>query len=237
MEIKDQPLVGKQDKPLRQPADDGPGKTANNLLKQRINNFLINYFGYLSLVLAFIIFVVGLFLFVYPQYQQLAKINETAKKSLQTEFEAKAIYLSAIRDLKNSQPPVSGADRKKIEEMVPVGDEVIGLIPEIESIVLKNGVILDSIRIEGDLKSQVKEKTKVGSGGEKKPSMGIFEQLPEGVGLAKIDINLSSVNYPVLKNLFKTFENNLRLFDIAKINYKVQENKAVFTVYSYYLPD
>lgn len=223
MEIKKKSLV------------DEPEKTADSLLKQQINNFLINYFGYLTLALAFIIFAVGWFLFIYPQYQQLAKGNGTAEKSLRTEYEAKDRYLSAVRDLKNSYQLISAADRKKIEGMVPVSNEVISLITEIESIVLKNGVVLNSIKIEAeDSQSQPKAKTEVQSGEKQEPPAGIFGQLPEGVGRAKIEINLSSVNYQVLKNLLKTFENNLRLLDIAKINYNVQENKAVFTVYAYY---
>ena len=72
-------------------------------------------------------------------------------------------------------------------------------------------------------------------GGKQELPAGIFEQLPEGVGLTKLEINLSSVNYPVLKNLLKAFENNLWLLDIAKVDYEAKENKAVLTIYSYYL--
>jgi hypothetical protein len=53
--------------------------------------------------------------------------------------------------------------------------------------------------------------------------------------LIKIEVNLSSVNYPILKNIIKVFENNLRLFDIAKINFNVNDSQAVLNIYSYYL--
>lgn len=206
-----------------------------SLLKQRINVFLINYFGYLALALAFIIFAAGLFLFIYPQYQRLDKGDETANKNLQAEYEAKASYFSAVSDLKNSYQLISGADRKKIEAMAPVSDNVTELIPEIESIILKNGAVLNSIRIEADVKSQSEAKVEVESGVKPEPPAGIFGQLPEGAGLAKIGIDLSSVSYPVLKNLLKTFENNARLMDIADLSYDVKDNKAAFTIYSYYL--
>lgn len=233
MEIKNKPPASEKDK---SPAG-GPEKTPDSLLKQRVNNFLIGYFSYLTLALSFIIFAAGLFLFIYPQYQQITKSDETAKKNLQAEHEAKYSYLSAIRDLKNSYQLISGADRKKIEDMVPVSNKVTDLIPEIESIALKNGVVLNSIKVKSeDTTSQSKAKTTVELGEKQEPPAGIFGQLPGGVGQAKIEINLSSVNYQVLKNLLKTFENNLRLLDIAKIDYDVQENKVVFTVYSYYLP-
>lgn len=231
MEIKDKPLIGKQDKLLV----DGTEKTFSSLLKQRINNFLMVYFDYLALVLALIVLAVGLFFFVYPRYQQMIKSDETAKNKLQTEYDVRYSYLSSIRGLKDSYQLISEADRKKIADMVPVGNEVINLITEIESMAFRNGVILNSVKVEPvSGLSQAQINTQAGSGDGQGASAGTFEQLPEGVGQAKIDIDLSSVNYPVFKNLLKTFENNLRLLDVAKISYSVQENKAIFTVYAYY---
>jgi len=208
---------------------------SSDLLKQRINNFLINYFNYLILALALIIFIAGLFLFIYPQYQEIANGNKTANKNLQSEYETQAGYLSAISDLKDSYELISSEDRKKIGSMVPESSQVNSLIPEIESIILKNGAVLNSIKTETAFKNQTNKTTEVASGEKTAPSAGIFEQLPPGVGLARTDISLSSVNYPVLKNLLKTFENNLRLFDISKVSYDVQKSEAVFTIYSYYL--
>lgn len=224
-----------KDNSFRRLADDGSEKTANSLLRQRINNFLIIYFGYLALALAFIIFVAGWFLFIYPKYQRLTKSVEAEKNKLQTEYESKTSYLSAVRNLKDSYQSISGADRKKIEAMVPVGNRAISLIPEIESIALKNGVILNNIKIVAEEPGQSGAKVRVGPGEKPESPAGIFEQLPEGVGLTEIEVSLSSVNYAVLKNLFKVFENNLWLLDIAKVDYKVEENTVVFKIYSYYL--
>lgn len=224
-----------KDNSFRRLADDGSEKTANSLLRQRINNFLIIYFGYLALALAFIIFVAGWFLFIYPKHQRLIKSVEAEKNKLQTEYESKTGYLSAVRNLKDSYQSISGADRKKIEAMVPVGNRAISLIPEIESIALKNGVILNSIKIVAEEPGQSGAKVRVRPGEKPTPSAGVFEQLPEGVGLTEIEVSLSSVNYAVLKNLFKVFENNLWLLDIAKVDYNVEGNTVIFTIYSYYL--
>ncbi|MDD4272009.1 MAG: hypothetical protein PHF50_04370, partial [Patescibacteria group bacterium] len=62
-----------------------------------------------------------------------------------------------------------------------------------------------------------------------------FNELPQGVGSIMIEVNLSSVNYSILKNIIKAFENNLRLFDIAKITFNANGNKALLNIYSYYL--
>ena len=209
---------------------------ANDLLKQKINSFLIGYFGYLTLAAAAIIIAAAGWLFIYPQYQKITKENELARKSLQIEYEQKASLLKTMHNLKKSYQQISEADRKKIMAMAPAGADPSGLIPEIEAIALKNNVVLNSLRIEPlDAKSQSRPQ---GEAGEKKePPAGIFENPPAGVGRVRLEVNLSSLNYPVLKNVIKTFENNVRLFDLAKVNYGVNEKKATLTVYAYYLAD
>jgi hypothetical protein len=207
---------------------------SDSIWKQKVSIFLINYFGYLALILSFIILAAGLLFYLYPQYQEIIKEAKATEENLKAELQAKADYLSDIRDLKNSYLSISQADRKKIEEMMPASRRVIDLIPEVESIVLKNGLILNSIKIESSLNSQS------GAGGQPvgtpgQPA-GIFEQLPAGVGLAKIEINVSSINYSILKNLLKTFENNLWLLDVSKINFDIGGKRANLIIYSYYLP-
>lgn len=208
-------------------------KKIESLLNKQLNVFLINYFNYLALALAVVIFASGLFLFVYPRYKNFTAGNEKTEKNQQAEYAVKSDYLKAIRELKDSYRLIGETDRKKIEDMAPASDKVISLIPEIESIVLKNGAILNSIKIEESFKKQSSAKTDVGSG--EKPVAGVFGELPKGIGYARAEISLSSVNYPVLKNLLKTFENNLRLLDVAKVDYDVENNRANFTIYSYYL--
>ncbi|MDO8592896.1 MAG: hypothetical protein Q7R92_03975 [bacterium] len=215
-----------------------PENKLNDLLKQKINSFLINYFGYLALAAAAIVLAAAGWLFIYPQYQKIAKENEIARQSLQIEYEQKASLLKSMLNLKKLYQQISEADRKKIMAMVPAGADPSGLIPEIESIALRNSVVLNSLKLEPmAAKGQPKLQSQEESGEKKEPVAGIFEQPPQGVGRVRLEVNLSSLNYPVLKNVIKTFENNVRLLDIAKINYNVSEKKAALTVYAYYLVD
>ncbi len=207
----------------------------DSLLKQRTNIFLINYFDYLALALALAVFTVGLFWFIYPQYQSISKSNKMAMENLQTEYAAKSAYLNAINALKQSYRRISEADKNKIAEMVPVEKNIVAQIPKIESIVISNSAILNSIKIEPvDFPGQAG--VKVDSGETSELPAGIFNgPLPAGVKLVKIEIDLGLVNYQVLKNIIKTFENNLRLYDIADINYLASDNEASLVIYSYYL--
>lgn len=226
MEIKNQP-----------PAGGEANKRQAELLKIKINGFLINYFNYLVFPLAIIILAVGLLVLVYPKYQQIFKVNEAnkeVKNNLQVEHEARFNYLNSIRNLQKSYQLINDGDKAKIAAMVPATSDTSLIISEIEAIAARNSVILTSIRIESP-NVGVKDNLRVEPKENKESPAGIFNQPPPGVGLVKIEVNLSSVDYSLLKNIIKAFENNLRLFDIAKISFKVSENSAFLNIYSYYL--
>lgn len=215
MEIKNYPLVGGE-----------ANKKQAAVLKIKIDRFLIDYFNYLILALGLVILAAGLFILVYPKYQQISKASEEAKNNLQIKYEARLNYLNSIRNLKKSYQSINDGDRDKIAVMAPAASDTSIIITEIEAIAVRNSAIMTSIKIESQ---------SAGGRESKEALAGIFNQLPPGVGLVKIEVNLSSVNYSILKNIIKTFENNLRLFDIAKISFNVSENKALLNIYSYYL--
>jgi hypothetical protein len=213
----------------------GPTKQSLDALKQHINNFLINYFGYFILVWVLIVLTGGLFIFVYPLYQKTTGGEGAVEQRLQTEYDNQAGYLRKIGDLKKLYKSISEGDRKKIEVMVPANDKIVNLILEIESIILRNGAFLDSIKLESaGVKSQAG--ANLNPGENSGLLAGAFAgQLPDGVGSVKIEVNLSSANYYVLKNIIRALENNLRLLDIAEVNYGAADDEASLTIYAYYL--
>ena len=70
-------------------------------LKLKIDNFLINYLDYLILAVAAIILVLGLWLFIYPQYLQIVQ-DENARKKIQTEYACCGEML--IQQIKRNNP-------------------------------------------------------------------------------------------------------------------------------------
>lgn len=225
MEIKNHPPAGGADDKKQAQAE---------ILKNKINGFLINYFNYLVLALGIIILVAGLFVLAYPKYQQISKANEEAKNNLQIEYETKFNYLNSISNLKKLYQSISDDEKAKIADMVPAKRDTSIIIKEVESIIVRNSAILTSIKIE-PLAAAGRTNLKVEPREDKEPPAGIFNQPPPGVGLVKLEISLGSVNYLILKNIIKTFENNLKLFDIAKINFNASDNTALLNIYSYYL--
>lgn len=222
METKENPLTGGEKN--NQPQE---------LLKIKINQFLINYFNYLIFILAIAILAAGLFIFIYPKYQKISLENEVVKNNFQVGYKAEIDYLDAVRNLKKSYQLISADDRKKIANLVPAEDDNGHVITEMESLIARNSAILSSIKIE--LKSAA-HNPNIAPAGNQATSLGVFEQLPQGVSLNRIEINLSSVSYPVLKNIIKSLENNLKLFDITQVSFNSKEDKAALIIYSYYFP-
>ncbi|MDP2709359.1 MAG: hypothetical protein Q8O93_04965 [bacterium] len=204
------------------------------LIKLKINNFLLNYFNYLALTAGIIIFMAGVPMFIYPKYRQIAADSRELETNLQAEYESKFNYLSSIRNLKKSYQLISQSDRTKIINMVPALNDTGAIISEVEAIALKNSAILNSVRIaavDGGNRSSLQAVT-----GEKKdPPAGAFVNPPSGIGRVKLEINLYSVNYQVLKNIIKSFENSVRLYDLARVDFDAKNKTAKFDVYSYYL--
>lgn len=214
-----------------------PDNKKKEMLKAKINGFLIGYFNYLSLGLGAVILLAGLFLLVYPQYQQTTKDNLAAKQLMEKDYQDKSSALAAARKLKQLYQQISDEDKAKINAMIPVGGDNSQLISEIESIVVKNGAVLVSVKIQPEESdSQVKVKTDKDKTEKISSPAGNLGQAPKGVGRIKINIDMASVSYPVLKNIIKTLENNLRLMDVATVSYTAKETKSLLSVYAYYIP-
>lgn len=200
---------------------------------EKLKIFLANYFNYLIVYLLIIIFAIGFFTLIYPKYKQIAKDEAEAGKNLRIEYETKFNYLNSIRNLQKAYRLISAADKEKVKKMVPEQGDTGALITEIEAIVKRNGARLNSIKID-TRPSLKKSELKALPGETKEPPAGIFANPPQGVSAIKISANLSSTDYSTLKNIIKTLENNLRLFDIAEINFETNKNSAILSIYCYY---
>ena len=153
---------------------------------------------------------------------------------MQVEYEKKINYLNSIKQLKTIYQSISENDKNKISIMLPTSKDSSIIIAEIESIIIKNSAILNSIKVETQA-TGARSNYRAQTSEDKISLAGIFSNPPQEIGIIKIEIKLSSVDYQILKNIIKTFENNLRLFDISKVSFNVGKSEAVLNIYTYYL--
>ncbi len=200
--------------------------------KQIISLFLLHYFKHLSVVLAIIILLFGLFYVIRPKYTTMNKAVEDDRKKKEAEIQKIKNYLDKIENLKNKFDSIPTEEVKRINQMIPSDKDPEVLFPEIESLVGNLGTVT-SIEIN---------KQDTDSGGE------ILEKLLQQVSkkksdkkkvnpLGKINIKLqiSGLNYTTFKKLLSHFEENLRLMDVNSVNFSPDGKSVSLDITTYYL--
>ena len=202
--------------------------------RQKVNNFLINYFNWLILALMTIILTAGYFFLIAPKYRQITKKIATRSQQLETSYQTRLHYLTKLNKLREAYQSIDPKDKTKLEAMLPKTAETEKLITEVESIAIKNGLILASLSIEPLEKTSLFDKLNAKANSQilQEPSASLFQE----IRLVKIDLNLVGTDYQALKNLLRTLENNLRLIDINQMAYESTEDKTSLEAYAYYWP-
>ena len=58
--------------------------------------------------------------------------------------------------------------------------------------------------------------------------------VPQNIGVINLNLEVTAIDYTGFKNLLRTLENNLRLFDITELSFIPDENAASFVLSTYY---
>lgn len=138
--------------------------------------------------------------------------------------------------MKDSYEEIDKIDLDKIDSILP---DVLGkdkLLSEMESLILKNGLLLTSLQIE-EVKEVKKAISPEGETSANLPGAAAQEKKNKltNVGKIKINVDLAGTNYDNFKKILKAIEDNLRLLDIAKIQFNPDANKTSLEIFAYYL--
>ncbi|MFH1232414.1 MAG: type 4a pilus biogenesis protein PilO [Patescibacteria group bacterium] len=183
--------------------------------QQNLNVFLIKYYNQLVCLLALLIITAGYFLLIQPKYIEVSESKKVAdQQQLEISYLEKQDELDQFIKLEKAYNKIDQKDKEKIEKILPSKVGVEELIAEIESIVLKNGLILTSLSIQSE--------------------GGASASLPEGVMSAKISLTVTGTDYLGLKSLLKTIENNVRLMDIQNVGYGGGKSGTNLSLIVYY---
>ncbi|MFH1233180.1 MAG: hypothetical protein V1649_00825 [Patescibacteria group bacterium] len=202
------------------------------LLKQKLNVFLIRYYNWLVILTAILIIAFGYFLLIQPKYRE---INSSKKPDSQNQtkqpYLKKQAEMTKFIELEQAYNKISKIDKEKIDASLPVKPDVEGLIAEIESIVLKNGLILTSLSIQQTEEKKSNSIAEIVSKGKPESKSS---DLPEEVKLVKISLSVAGADYISFKNLLKTIENNTRLMDVKNIKYNGDNSGVSLDLIVYY---
>ncbi len=186
--------------------------------------------AFLSVVL---ILGLGYFLLLGPKYQELKSGGQFNLKSKQIELKTLERQLADLKALKQNLADLAGQDLSKLRFILPAERDLPGLLVQLEKIASENDFILLSVGL-----SSASGPARLDSA---RPAKGAVE---DNYGLKKLNLSLALAggNYPDLLRLLDAFEYNLRLMDVASINFTPVQTSSSQSSYSlnlitYYLAD
>lgn len=192
-----------------------------------LNLFLNSYFSIFVLFAVVIVFVLAYFFWLRPKFiQTLGAIRANVEMQQQL-YEAQQKKLISLKAVSELYKKIDKEDLKKFNGVLSENYVKERLFGELEEIVYTNGFLIDSIKLSRP------DEGEEGERGAAEETVTL-QKLSPRIGQINVNISISTIDYTGFKNLVKIMENNLRLFDIVKLDFSPSEGMANFTLATYY---
>jgi len=200
---------------------------------QKINVLLIKYFKWLIAFLVLVVLTFGYFLLLQPKYEKVAQLARNGQLSKEQEYQERREYLDKLKNLVTVFRSVKSSEIKKIDYILKKKDVPEELFTQVEAIVKKNGLLLNSLKIESGERESKSSSQKVSIGGEEKTGVS----LPPEIGKTKATLEVWGADYFGLKSLLTSMENNLMLMDVISVGFSPEGNFVQLVFYTYHLKE
>lgn len=180
------------------------------------------FFWVVIILAVLIVLFVAYQFFLLPEYNKIVSNAEVIKKN--DEYLDKLQYYNQLIDLRNAYAKITPEDKDKISQIVSNINDQNELYREIEYIVKKNGLKVDSI--EPVTLDKTYDLPNISGKAKQSP-------LLSNMKLTMTSCRMSEVNYESFIRVLKTFELNLRIMDIVKTEYDPHTRKASIQFITY----
>lgn len=185
--------------------------------------YLYKFFWVLIIVVMALLLLAAYQYFLLPKYDSIASNAQINQK--RQEYIDRLNYYRQLSDLQKAYEKIKKDDIAKINDIVTNGKNQNDLYREVEYIVKKNGLKLDSIEPTTLDKSYALPNL----GGLDRASSPLLGSMQVVQTVCKI----GDVSYEGLLKVIKTFEVNLRIMDISKVEYDPTDRKATLYFLTY----
>ncbi len=199
----------------------------NNRNQNATNIFLNDYFNIIAALVVIFILAMAYFAVIRPKYNDTLAAIKTNLEQQQRIYSSQQIKLNNLKAVADLYKKIPAADLKKFNSVLPDNYIKERLFGELEEIVTQNGFILSSVNIISDQEDG--QAAGAGNGNQ-----GANSSVSENVGVINLELSVTAINYAGFKNLLRTMETNLRLFDITKVSFSPGGNSASFILSTYY---
>ncbi len=195
-------------------------------VKRRVNLILNNYFGFILIGIAVVVLSLGYFLLIGPKYDKTIKAIDVYNRQEEANFTAKKKELLKVRDMLKTYNDVDDDYKKKVYSIVPVRENKEEIFSEINYLVGRNGLILQSVSLN--------------EAGGRSPIDFIPKEEDNYITrneIKKISISLSvrGTDYEAFKNFLSAMENNLPVMDVIDLNFDPTGESSTFLIDTYYI--
>jgi len=192
------------------------------LNSNQIYLYVYKFFWLIILLVSAIVLFIAYQFFLLPKYNSIVSNQEiTAKRQ---EYSDKLDYYNQLIALKTTYEKIKPEDRDKVNQIITTVANQNELYRETEYIIKKNGLTVEGIEPLTLDKSYDLPNIAPTS----KRSV-----LLNNMKLTMTSCNIAKVNYEALIRVLKTFELNLRIMDVTKVEYDPVQQKATIHFITY----
>lgn len=187
-------------------------------LTNQLSSFLNRFFYIFTFIFSIILIISGCLFVLRPKYEAIkADIAATYEAQKQDKDEMEN-YLINLKKYKKASDSISEEEKDKINMMIAEDPHYEDLFAQIESIISSQGLILVAINI-------IKDNSKAELNQSQQTELGVIE----------VELTVAGLDYNIFKNLLTVLENNLRIMDVKKLDFIVNEKIAKLVIAMYYL--
>lgn len=198
----------------------------DNKNQNSTNMFLNDYFNIITVLVVIFVLVISYFIVIQPKYTETMDSIKVTLEQQQKLYNSQQIKLNNLQAVAELYKKIPAADLKKFNSVLPNNYIKERLFGELEEIITQNGFILSSIKI---LENKGENQPASPAEGE-----AAVPAVSSNVGTINLELSISAIDYAGLKNLLRTLENNLRLFDITEVSFSPNDNSATLILSTYY---
>lgn len=210
-------------------------------IKLILIKFYASFYFEILIISVVLVFVAGIFFWLWPEFQQIQSQTRFGLKSIQSHEGYLNNYLKQLVDMDKDYNDFSQQQLAKLKSILPNEEDIAGLFVQLPELAERNNFKLGSLSItRSDVQASgpAAPINPAGSAnGDEAPSAQ--DAVPVNsfkIGQLNITFAIDGNNYSAMKRFLTDVESNLRLFDIANLTFgSTEEGPYGINLRTYYL--
>ncbi len=197
--------------------------------KNALNIFLNEYFRAIIAASLLLFLALAYFIVLEPKF---AATQDAIRANLDSE---RGLYLSSLKKKASYQAinavyqKINPSDMQRFNGVLPDDYVPERLFGEIEEMVTQGGWLVKEFKI-----IPPEDNTNKAAGAANAFGTATTTPSDPRLGQYHLQLTVAAIDYPGFKNLLRIFENNLRLFDITRVNFSPSSATAQLDLSTYY---